>query len=99
MVRKLILETGASSSNVVLPAKSGFTQVEVRAGVASVVLRVPTGVSGRIHVKSGLVGLKIDNNRFPVKGSIYESPDYDIAENRVEIMVEAGVGSIEIVSA
>jgi len=43
--------------------------------------------------------LKIDNNRFPVKGSVYETPDYETAENRVEIMVEAGVGSIEITSA
>lgn len=99
LVRKVILETGASSSNIILPEKAGFTQVEVRAGVASVVLRVPQGVAGRIHMKSGLVGFKIDQNRFPVKGSGYESEDYDMAENKVEIMVEAGVGSIEITSA
>lgn len=99
LARKVILETGASSSTITLPARAGYTQVEVRAGVASVVLRVPVGVAGRIHVKSGLVGLKIDNNRFPVKGSAYETPDYETAENRVEILVEAGVGSIEITSA
>lgn len=99
LVRKLVLETGASSSNIVLPAKAGSTLVEVRAGVASVVLRVPQGVAGRIHVKSGLVGFKIDNTRFPVKGSVYESEDFDTAENQVEILVEAGVGSIEITSA
>lgn len=99
LVRKLILETGASSSNIVLPTRAGSTQVEVRAGVASVVLRVPQGVAGRIHMKSGLVGFKIDSSRFPIKGSVYESEDFDTAQNRVEIMVEAGVGSIEITSA
>ncbi len=98
LVRKLILETGASSSNIVLPAKAGSTTVEVRAGVASVMLRVPQGVAGRIHIKSGLVGFKIDNTRFPIKGSVYESEDFDTAENQVDVMVEAGVGSIEITS-
>lgn len=98
-VRKVSLETGASSTTITLPAKAGFTSVDVHAGAAAVVLRVPQGVAGRIQMKSGLVGTKIDNNRFPFNGNIYETPEYDSAENRVEILVEAGVGSIEIMSA
>ena len=72
---------------------------DVHAGAASVVLRVPQGVAARIHVRSGLIGLKVDQNRFPHNGTAYESPNYLSADNKVEIVVEAGAGSIEILSA
>ncbi len=98
-VQKLTLETGASSTIITLPAKAGFTNVDVHAGAASVVLQVPQGVAGRITMKSGLVGTNIDNGRFPFNGTTYETPGYDSAANRVEIRVEAGVGSIEVKSA
>ncbi|MHB8932548.1 MAG: hypothetical protein ACYC6H_03660, partial [Bellilinea sp.] len=98
-VSKVSLQTGASSTIITLPARAGFTSVDVHAGAAAVVLRVPQGVAGRIHLKTGLVGSKIDTNRFPFNGSVYETPDYEGAQNRVEIFVEAGVASIEITSA
>lgn len=98
-VRKLKLETGASSTVITLPANAGFTDMDVHAGAASVVLRVPQGVAGRITMKSGLVGTNIDATRFPYNGSTYETPRYESAANRVQILVEAGVGSIEIRSA
>jgi hypothetical protein len=97
-VRQVVLETGASSTEMTLPALSPFCRVIVRAGAASVVLRVPEGVAGRIELDSGLVGSKIDPQRFPFNGSTYETPGYDLAERRVEIKVEAGLGSIEIIS-
>lgn len=97
-VRRILLETGASSTEMTLPAQSPFCRVDVRAGAASVVLRVPQGVAGRIVMESGLVGSKIDPQRFPYNGTTYETPGYDQAERRVEIKVEAGLGSIEIVS-
>lgn len=98
-VVKLKLETGASSSILTLPARAGYTEVNVIAGAASVVLKIPAGVAGRISMKSGLVGTKIDTARFPYNGDTYESADYAAAANRINILVEAGVGSIEIISA
>lgn len=97
-VQNVVLETGASSTEMILPAATPFTRVDVSAGAASVALRVPQGVAGRIHISSGLVGSKIDTQRFPHNGTNYETPGYGSAERRVEINVEAGVGSIEIVS-
>lgn len=99
LVQKLSLETGASSTVITLPARAGMTDVEVRAGAASVVMRIPQGVAARIFMKSGLVSTKIDTNRFPYNGSVYETPGYETSQNKVEIVVEAGVGSIEILSA
>jgi hypothetical protein len=99
VVRSLVLKTGASSTVLTLPHRAGHTHVDVQAGAASVMVRVPEGVAGRIIMKSGLVGTKIDTNRFPLSETNYETPGFENAENRVEIRIEAGVGSIEIGSA
>lgn len=95
-VKEVTLDTGASNSTITLPARAGMTRVEVTFGVASVNLTVPEGVAGRIKVESGLSGIKIDTNRFPVAGNEYQSVDYATAENRVDILVKSGLGSLSI---
>jgi hypothetical protein len=96
-VTGLRLKTGASSNVVHLPAKAGHTEVDIDAGVASVRLRVPEGVAAQIRISGGLSGISVDRNRFPrVGGRGYRSPDYDTAENKVDIAVDVGVGSVDI---
>jgi hypothetical protein len=90
------LKTGASSSEMILPARAGKTRVKVESGAAAVVLRVPDGVAARIAVESGLAGISIDTNRFPRSGSGYQSPDYDRAENSADIRIQTGVGSVSV---
>ncbi len=95
-VKELILKTGASSTEVDLPAHSAYTCVEVEAGVASVVLRVPEGVAAHIAVDGGLLDAQIDTDRFPRTNGGYQSSDYDTAAQRVDIDIDAGVGSIQV---
>jgi hypothetical protein len=91
-----LLQTGASSTTVVLPANAGFTKAKVEAGAAGVVLEIPEGVAGRIRSTSGLTEIRVDRNRFPRQGGGYQSPDYDSADNKVEIDLAMGVGSVEV---
>jgi hypothetical protein len=95
-VEDIRLKTGASSTELTLPARAGKTRVKVSSGAASVVLRVPDGVAARIAVESGLAGIHIDQNRFPRSGGGYQSTDFDRAENAVDIQIETGVGAVEI---
>ncbi len=95
-VTDLVLETGASSTDIVLPAKAGFTRVKVESGVAHVKLHVPQGVAASIKESSGLSGIKVDTTRFIQDGHTYQSADYATAANKVEILYEGGVGSVEI---
>lgn len=96
LVTELRLRTGASATNVTLPAGAGFTRVDVRSGVASVDLAVPEGVAARIHASGGLASIDVDGKRFPRSGKTYQSPGYDEAENQVDVHVETGVGSVTI---
>lgn len=96
-VNELTLHTGASSTNLTLPANAGLTQVFISTGAASVKVRVPDGVAARIKSQSGLASIKVNQARFPHSGSVYESSDYLTAANKADISIEAGVASIEII--
>jgi hypothetical protein len=95
-VNSLRLETGASSTSVIFPEASGFTHAQIKSGIASVDMTIPQSVSAHIEVKGGMMGLDIDNRRFHQFGSTYESPDYATAQNKVELLIDSGVGSIQI---
>jgi predicted membrane protein len=98
-VRDLRLKTGASATTLDLPARAGSTRVRVESGMAAVKIRVPAGVAADIRVRAAIAGARVDRSRFPSAegANHYRSPDFDTAGNRVEIEVDTGVGSIEIV--
>lgn len=93
---ELHLKTGASSTTIDLPANAGYTRVFVESGAASVNINVPDGVAARIQTKGGLSSIQVDTQRFPQIGSVYQSPDYDTAANKVDMDIQMGVGSVSI---
>jgi hypothetical protein len=96
-VGKLTVKTGASSTLIKLPASAGFTAVKVEAGAAKVSIRIPQGVAGRIHTRgSGVSAINVDTTRFLASADGYQSPDYDAAINKADIIISTGVGSVEI---
>jgi predicted membrane protein len=95
-VTDLLLQTGASSTQVTLPTNASHTKAVIRSGAASVSVRVPSGVAARIKAQGGLADIRVDRSRFPRVGSVYESENYASAENRVDIDIETGVGSVDV---
>ncbi len=90
------IDTGASSTELTLPANAGATSVKIDSGAASVKVRVPEGVAAKIRIKSGLAGINVAS-RFPkVDNGLYQSTDYATAANRADIAIETGVGSVDI---
>jgi hypothetical protein len=70
--------------------------VRIESGAAAVKLRVPQGVAAQLTVHGALAGIRVDESRFPKTADVYRSTGYDGAQNRVEILVETGVGSVEV---
>jgi microcystin degradation protein MlrC len=90
------LSTGASSSNVTVPAR-GVSLLEIEAGAASVNVRVPSATSARVRVEEGVTSVNVDTNRFPrLDSGFYQSVGYDTAADRVDINIEAGLGSVTV---
>ncbi len=95
-VTELTIKTGASATEITMPANAGATRARIESGAASVKVRIPNGVAGRISGQMGLGALDVDQSRFPRRGGGYESDDFITATNRAEIVVEGGVGSVDV---
>jgi hypothetical protein len=95
-VKELVLKTGASSTEVLLPAQAGHTRFKVEAGAASLKIVVPEGVAARIDADAGLASVDVNQSRFPKQGGIYQSEDFESAANKVDIRIETGLASIDI---
>ena len=94
-ITDLKLETGASDTRLTLPARGRFS-ADLDLGAASLEVTIPDSLSARIRASLGAADLKIDQSRFPRNGSYYQSPDYDTAEDSVDMIVDAGAASINI---
>jgi hypothetical protein len=95
-VTNLKLQTGASSTDLWLPAHAGQTSAKVSGGAASINIKVPAEVAARIQWSGGLAEINVDKGRFPRVGNAYQSPDYDKAKNKIDLKVEMGMGSVDI---
>jgi hypothetical protein len=96
LVGELILQSGASSTELTLPTHATFTRVKISGGAASFKVRVPLGVAASIQYNGGLASLDVDRQRFPQTGDRYQSSDFAIAENKVELVFEVGAASVEV---
>ena len=96
VVNELLLQTGASSTEMTLPANAGISRFIIKAGAAAVNIHVPQGVAARIRASAGLGVVSVDKARFPRQGGEYRSTDYDIAPNKVDLTIETGLGSVDI---
>jgi hypothetical protein len=90
------LSTGASDITLKLPKASGFTRAIIKGGAADIKVEVPRGVAARIRSKGALSSLKVNAGRFPGADNVYSSPDYDTAQNKVDIEINTGVSSVTV---
>jgi uncharacterized integral membrane protein len=95
-VTDLRLQSGASSTDLILPADAGYTRVHIETGAASFNIHVPIGVAARVKVGGALSSVNVDRTRFPKQGGFYQSSDYDSAANKTDIVVQIGVGSVTV---
>lgn len=95
-ITDLKVSTGASKTDLTLPANAGETTVKVELGAASLDMSVPDGVAARIRAEHGVAAIEVDTARFPYSNGIYESADFSSAQNRVDIQIEAGAGRVAV---
>ncbi len=90
------IDTGASSTERTLPANAGNTHVDIDTGASSLKVNIPSGVAASIRVKSGIASVNVNPRFSRLDGGLYQSTDYSTAANRVDMTIDAGVGSIEV---
>jgi hypothetical protein len=96
-VADLRVRTGAAETAIRLPRAAGMTRVDAQGGAAALRFSVPEGVGVTIRTQMALGTVDIDETRFPrdTQGG-WASPDYAAAANKVELMLQGGLGSISV---
>lgn len=80
-----------------MPAHAGQTTTKIDGGVGTVTVNIPENVAARIRTDQGIGTVNVDQNRFPrVDGRYYQSASFDTAENRLDIKIDAGVGTVTV---
>jgi hypothetical protein len=96
-LKSLDISTGASKTEVTFSEKSLFTRAKIGAGVAEVIVNVPTQVAASIVVNGKeLSSIKVDTTRFIQQGDRYESAEYATAEKKLDLEINPGLGEVNI---
>ncbi len=96
-VSTLDMSVGAATTWLRFPANAGSTTAHIRGGASTITLEIPQGVAAQIQYQGGVSTLNVDQSRFPsVSDSVFRSPDYDSATNKLDLTIATGVTTIQI---
>ncbi len=95
-VTRVSADTGGGNVDVVLPDDASSLNVKASTGAGNVVVLVPSGIAAKIHATSGLGKAIVDSRFSKIDDNTYQSPDYDGAAQKAEIIVNSGAGNVVI---
>mgnify|MGYP000911914286 CR=1 FL=1 len=92
------IEVGAGVGSITLGFGGRWEQdasVSIDMGLGSLELRIPEGLGVRLRKDSFLTAL--DSEGLIKRGDVYESPDFEDADYRIDIDLDAAFGSVTVV--
>lgn len=95
-VTELQMEIDAGNYIVNMPSSAGTTRAYIEADIANIEVTIPEGVAAKLKVDTDLSAFEVDESRFPKKGDYYISPDFESAENRVELEIDCDIGRVQV---
>lgn len=95
LVRKLSLETGATSMRIRLGSRADTCHVHVETGASSLTMHVPGDVGCEVRMESALSRREL-NGFDKLSSGHYRSPNFDAAPRKIFIHIESGLSKIRI---
>jgi hypothetical protein len=95
-LERLVLDVGASSTQLKLGTKAQDLQVVLDAGASSLTLRVPRSAELRIITDSALSTNNFASLGLVKTGDIYETSHVASASGRITVQLDAGASSIKL---
>lgn len=90
----LTINTGVGQTMITLPAQGNFS-AQIDGGVGQVLVLIPDTLAARIRANAGIGSVQVQGN-FEHNAKLYISPDYETADERVDLAVIGGIGSVTI---
>lgn len=104
----VILPNHASDLNVSVATGGGNVSVEIgsgttgsnivtaKSGAGNVVVSIPSNIAARIYATTGLGKVILDPQFSMIADHTYQSSDFDVAANRVEMTLQSGAGNVSV---
>lgn len=93
MARTVAIKSGAAKLNLTLGDKLADSDVSIESGASSVLINLPRSVGAKIELHSGMASTQLPG--FVKTGdSTYESPDYNGAKKKIDLVIKLGVSSL-----
>lgn len=93
-LENLSVETAVGNTELTLPAQGDY-QVQLEGAIGKLTVYVPDNIGVQIQPSSGLGTTKVPDDYIRNSGN-YRSPNFDQAENKVNLSVSNAIGLIEI---
>jgi hypothetical protein len=95
-IDRIDVNSGASSVRVVLGDKYNETELFINSGAAEVTIEVPQS-SGCEVVTNTILSSKTLDGFDKIESGLYQTENYESAENRINIEVDAAISSLKVV--
>lgn len=93
-VTDIELESVMTTTDVQLSERGRF-QVRVKGVMSDIEIVIPVESTARIQAK-GLSATRVDEERFPRRGDVYESAGFGTATNQIEIVIETVMSTVRV---
>jgi hypothetical protein len=90
----LDVDTGVGETTITLPGRGGF-RAAIDGGVGGVTILIPASLGVRVEAEAGIGSVDVEGD-FTQDDKVYTSANYARAEDKAEVDVSGGVGSITI---
>jgi signal transduction histidine kinase len=90
----LDIDTGVGETTITLPGRGAYS-ARVNGGVGEVTVLIPDTIAARIQADAGIGSVDVQGD-YLHEGDEYLSPGYNTAEQKVELDIDGGVGSIAV---
>lgn len=88
------VDVGVGRTAVRLPGE-GTVRVRIEGGIGESIVTIPEGIAARITINTGIGAATVDE-AFVRDGDVYQSPGWESASDRLDIVVDTGVGAVRV---
>lgn len=94
LLNQLQVDLGVGTAFLELPTTGSYS-VQVDGGIGRIQIDVPEATGVRIEADTGLVIVNMPDS-YRRQGDLYLSPDYESSEQKVQIRIDLGIGTVEV---
>lgn len=96
------METGVGNTQITFP-QTGQVEADLQSGAGNFTLLIPPTMAAQIELDGGVGNVDLNGRFTQIRGDsnregIWQTPDFETAENRVEIKVDLSVGALTVSS-